>query len=528
MRLLITQLAATIRLRSNNESMRASRMLGATLVLVCSISLPVRAQTQAWLYQDGTTEQDGVMGAAPDGVGGVVMSGYTDGDLGGTSAGLQDAWLARYDQGGNQVWIHQIGSPGYEYARSVAPDTSGDVFVCGGTTGDLGGPITGTNDAWLARYDRSGNQLWILQVGTNSDEYAAAVSPDGLGGVFVGGGTGGHLGASNAGGVDAWLARYNESGALVWIRQLGTSSNEAVRFAVPDGVGGVHVGGGTYGSLGGPNAGQDDAWLARYDSAGNQLWLRQIGTSEWDTAKAAAQDAHGGLYITGWTGGSLGGPNAGPGSSDAWIARYSASGDQLWVCQLGTVAGDNAIAAAPDGLGGVYVGGETGGALGGSFSGVFDAWIARFDDAGNQVWIDQFGSSGYDKLNAAAGDGLGGLFVGGETGDDLGGMNAGSFDTWRSRYDACTAWTYCEGAINSTGQRGSIGHQGSTSVTPEQHGAHGRIMPFEPSRYLLLRPVPDPGRVRRRLLVRNRRSAPTSAGRLPGLTRCGHVPARLQ
>ena len=47
----------------------------------------------------------------------------------------------------------------------------------------------------------------------------------------------------------------------------------------PDGSGGVYVGGSTFGSLGGSNAGASDAWLARYDSLGNQLRILQFGTS---------------------------------------------------------------------------------------------------------------------------------------------------------------------------------------------------------------------------------------------------------
>jgi hypothetical protein len=80
------------------------------------------------------------------------------------------------------------------------------------------------------------------------------------------------------------------------------------------------VSGRTHGSLGGPNAGSSDAWLAHYDSAGSQLWIDQLGTSAWDEAYAAAPDGSGGVYVGGGTYGNLGGPSAG--GNDAWLARY--------------------------------------------------------------------------------------------------------------------------------------------------------------------------------------------------------------
>jgi hypothetical protein len=49
-----------------------------------------------------------------------------------------------------------------------------------------------------------------------------------------------------------------------WIRQLGTNVSEEAYALAPDGAGGAFVAGGTYGSLGGPNAGIVDAWLARW------------------------------------------------------------------------------------------------------------------------------------------------------------------------------------------------------------------------------------------------------------------------
>jgi hypothetical protein len=91
--------------------------------------------------------------------------------------------------------------------------------------------------------------------------------------------------------------------------------------AAADGTGGAFIAGYTPASLGGPNAGAHDVWLAAYDGLGNQLWIRQLGTGDADFAFASASDGSGGVCICGYTRGSLGAPNAG--FEDTWLAHYS-------------------------------------------------------------------------------------------------------------------------------------------------------------------------------------------------------------
>jgi len=450
----------------SNRTLATRSLRRASAAMLLSLAaLPAAAQNQLWIRQLGTSKGDYASAAAPDASGGVYVSGNTYGSLGGPNAGLTDAWLARYDSVGNQLWIQQLGTSSFDYAFAAAPDGSGGVYVSGYTDGSLGGPNAGGYDAWLARYDTSGNQLWIRQLGTSADiDWAYAAASDGSGGVYVSGHTSGSLGGPSAGSWDAWLARYDGAGNQLWIRQLGASSFETAYAAAPDGSGGVYVSGYTDGSLGGPNAGGSDAWLARYDSAGNQNWIRQLGTSANDTAFAAAPDGSGGVYVSGWTGGSLGGPSAG--WTDAWLARYDGAGNQLWTRQLGSAITDWAYAAAPDGSGGVYVGGYTNGSLGGPNAGYWDAWLARYDSAGNQLWIHQLGTSDDDELNAAAPDGAGGVYVSGATEGSLGGPNAGDYDAWLARYDgSCGASSYCTAKTNSAGCVPSIATSGTPSAS---------------------------------------------------------------
>jgi len=395
-------------------------------------ALPATAQQQEWARQLGTSAFESAKSAATDGSGGVFVSGETGGSLAGPSAGAWDAWIARYDASGTQLWILQFGTPENEFVSAAAPDGAGGVYVGGATLGDLGGPSAGDRDAWLAHYDGAGNQLWIRQFGTVGSEALPAVAPDGAGGVYVGGDTSGDLGGPSAGDRDAWISHYDSAGNQLWIRQLGTIGTDAAAAAAADGAGGVYFGGFTARDLGGPSAGQTDAWLARYDSAGNQLWIRQFGTRQEDGLYAAALDAAGGVYVGGQTWGALGGPLVG--ATDAWLARYDGAGNRLWIHQLGSSQHDAAYAASPDGAGGLYMGGLTYGALVRPPVGQGDAWLARYDGAGNQLWIRQFGTRFYTGLLAASPDPAGGVYVAGETVGNLGGPFAGDTDGWVARW----------------------------------------------------------------------------------------------
>ena len=118
----------------------------------------------------------------------------------------------------------------------------------------------------------------------------------------------------------------------------------------------------TAGSLGGPNAGNFDVFLRKYDSAGNVLWTRQLGTSAAegydDRARVGVSaDGMGNVYLSGWTQGNLGGPNAG--GRDPFLAKYDAAGTLQWIEQFGIPAADGASGVSADGLGNVYVSGYT-------------------------------------------------------------------------------------------------------------------------------------------------------------------------
>jgi len=310
--------------------------------------------------------------ATPDGSGGVYVAGHLTVDF-----HFPDAWLAHFDQAGNQTWIRRFGGWGDDLIYTIASDDSGGVYLCGGTQGGSVGPTAGDSDAWLARFDRGGNQTWISLLGTSVYDIGIGVTSDGSGGAYFSGSTYGELGGPTAGATDAWLARYDSQGNQLWIRQFGTGSYENATGVASDGSGGVLASGTTRGTLSAPQAGGLDGWLARFDPLGNQVWMRQFGTAQEDSISGLASDASGGAYVSGVTLGSLGGQTAG--DYDSWLAHYDGAGNRSWITQFGTDRADWANAPAQDGFGGIYIGGSTSGSLGGALQGWSDAWLARYE-----------------------------------------------------------------------------------------------------------------------------------------------------
>ncbi|MFH1549130.1 MAG: SBBP repeat-containing protein, partial [Planctomycetota bacterium] len=276
-----------------------------------------------WTRQLGTSSYDYSHSVAIDGSGNAYISGHTSGDLGGPTAGGYDAFLAKYDSSGSLLWTEQLGTSGSEESWSVAIDGSGNAYISGRTG----------SDAFLAKYDSSGSLLWTEQLGTSSVDYSRSVAIDGSGNAYISGRTDGSLGGTNAGDSDAFLAKYDSSGALLWTQQLGTSSSDYSFSVAIDGSGNAYISGRTYGSLGGTHAGDCDAFLAKYDDSGSLLWTEQLGTSAYDESYSVAIDGSGNAYISGWTYGSLGGTHAG--GCDAFLAKYDSSGSLLLTEQLG-------------------------------------------------------------------------------------------------------------------------------------------------------------------------------------------------
>jgi hypothetical protein len=278
----------------------------------------------AWSRQLGTSVDDQGWSVAVSGAGNVYISGQTYGNLGGTNAGSNDAFVTKCDGTGNPLWSRQVGTAAGDYSNSVAVDKSGNAYLCGSTYGSLGGTNAGAWDAFVTKYDNDGNRVWSRQLGSSGNDFGKSVAVDASGNVFIRGSADGTLPAPSTGTGQAFLAKYNSSGSLLWSRQLGGPAVWAESRSVAiDASGNAYISGGTFAYLGGPIIGSGDAFLSKFDGSGNLLWSTQIGSpSNADDSRSVAVDASGNAYISGYTLNSIAGPNAG--GYDAFLIKYAA------------------------------------------------------------------------------------------------------------------------------------------------------------------------------------------------------------
>ena len=91
--------------------------------------------TEEWVRQFGSTGDDGASGVAADALGNLYVVGEIQGALPGqTQLGGRDAFVRKYDASGNELWTRQFGSSDSNRANDVAVDTAGGVYVVGDTS----------------------------------------------------------------------------------------------------------------------------------------------------------------------------------------------------------------------------------------------------------------------------------------------------------------------------------------------------------------------------------------------------------
>ena len=204
------------------------------------------------------------------------MAGSVAGPLPGqTSLGGRDAFVRKYDATGAEVWTRQFGStiPGIEtpsdVATGVAVDSTG-IYVTGYVGGSLPGQTTvGDFDAFVRKYNLNGVELWTQQFGTSAVEFARSISVDGTA-LYVGGETlGAFPGQTASGSRDAFISKFDTSGNPLWTRQFGSPLWEDVASVAADATA-VYVAGRVVGSTSGT-----PAFVRKYDANGTELWTRR-------------------------------------------------------------------------------------------------------------------------------------------------------------------------------------------------------------------------------------------------------------
>ncbi|MBN1437484.1 MAG: SBBP repeat-containing protein [Sedimentisphaerales bacterium] len=331
-----------------------------------------------WSRQLGT----GIpISVAVDREGNAYIAGRTEGDLDGANRGDDDGFLAKYDADGNVLWTVQIGTRRLDACSSVTVDEEGNAYVVGGTRGDLGGENAGNLDAFAAKYDAEGVLLWTEQLGTEGDEGAVAAMLDSDGNIYM---YGMAVDISEEHDYDTFLAKYDANGTLLWERQFRTDSMDTAWSGAIDDDGNIYVCGSTEGNRIGEDGLLFNACVSKHDREGNRIWHEQLGT----TASTFYEIAVSGDEQVFASGVQAYGSNPGPHSDiDVLLARYDAEGSLLGTEQWGDAeSAENCRGMAADEAGNIYMIVGEFSHVGGILAGIRDVMLVKYDEQGELLW----------------------------------------------------------------------------------------------------------------------------------------------
>jgi hypothetical protein len=373
---------------SSSSQIYSGAVLKAFTALLIALSyststLAARFSIIESVSAQGSGTGDVASGIAYDQQGAVVVSGSTQGSLGGPYLGATDAFVGKFDTAGQQLYIHQFGTTAFDASNDVAVDTDGNIFVAGGTAGSIEGDSAGSLDAFVRKYNSAGELQWTSQFGTSSNDTANGVAVDSAGNVWVTGQTDGALDGPSQGGRDSFVRKYDTAGNVIWGKQWGTGLWDVSQAVTTDSLGNGYITGFNFPGLHSP-VDQQDFFVTKFDPAGNVAWTRTQGGPLLDQSTKLTTDAAGNVYITGVTKNQLGDTQFG--SGDIFVAKYDSSGTLLWTKQYGTSLNENGTGIQVDASGNIYVAGSAANNPNGGPITSSQGIVLSLDANGNERW----------------------------------------------------------------------------------------------------------------------------------------------
>ncbi len=265
------------------------------------------------------------------------------------SSGLLDIFIVKYNAAGVVQWAQKYGGTNNDQGNSVAVDASGNCYI-GGYVRETGFTV---NHIFYAKYNATGVAQWTKidggYVNSTSDK-VNAISIDNFGNLYL---TGFYSDLNAAG--TFFIRKCDPSGNLVWQRKR--TELAVGHDIVTDNVGNSYVTGYTYLS-----ATNFDIFTTKYDASGQIIWSKIAGGPDKDFGDGIAIDANGNCYVSGRfqsdaTFASIAISNVNSGISDIFIAKYDNLGDIVWVQQAGASGEEGGSKIALDGATNCYISG---------------------------------------------------------------------------------------------------------------------------------------------------------------------------
>ncbi len=222
---------------------------------------------------------------APAGDGGYVLCGQSDS----FGAGMEDGYLVRVDDTGEEIWSQTFGGPVEDRLFSI--DQSGDGgFILTGTTRSFG---AGSRDVYLLKTDSSGDLQWMQTFGEARDDVGHAVQGTADQGFIVTG----YTRSFETANYDTWLLKTNQDGIAEWQKFFGGPGDDRAIYGEQTTDGGYVFTGYTKSF----DASGWDILLVRSDDSGEVIWYQTFGGVADDTGYTVRETRDHGFILTGET-----------------------------------------------------------------------------------------------------------------------------------------------------------------------------------------------------------------------------------
>ncbi len=418
------------------------------LTVFISINTYTYSQPSPWQWSRGATGGQFSEGndVATDAAGNVYATGFYFGaniSFGNITlvnhSNYEDGIFVKYDASGNVMWAKDIGGSLDDGILSVCTDPSGYVYISGffnSPTLTIGS-FTITNSyfasypsLFMAKFDTNGNVVWLKGLtSATGDSFVFSITTDLSGNVFIAGEfentiTFGTTTLTGTGGYDAYVAKLDSAGTLLWANSLGGLGDEANNNISADNQGNLFVAGnfssdsvtigtttiinkvtGSFNSL--------EGYLYKLNSSGVIEWVNTMQGNGSDYAYSTSADTSGNVVVTGCFSSdtlSIGASSFHVnGQSDLFIAKYAGNGNLLWAKTTGGPNGDYGYGITTYGTNIYLAGGFNSDTLVfGADSILFpqgglDAmFLTQFDASGNVICTSTLTSGGDDAIGIAA------------------------------------------------------------------------------------------------------------------------------
>ncbi|HTF04735.1 MAG TPA: SBBP repeat-containing protein [Bacteroidia bacterium] len=276
-----------------------------------------------WAKGAGGTRGDEGQGIAADANGNVYVTGYFSetaafGTVKLTGAGSWDVFTAKYNTNGDVLWVQSAGGSAGDTGKNITTDRSGNVYVTGSydsysfAFGTIELKHFGGDDIFTVKYDSNGIVLWAKGSGGDINDEGGCIATDVNGNVYVSGYfrsseiTFGSFILKKNGGGDVFTVKYDSNGNVLWAKSMGGDSDDNAHGMAVDASGNVIVTGSyksstiEFGESSRSNkTGASNIFIMKYDSNGNEAWIKSASGTSVNYASGCGLDGKGNIYVTG-------------------------------------------------------------------------------------------------------------------------------------------------------------------------------------------------------------------------------------